>query len=327
MAEQLPVWKSAMLSGSERLGFFSILKTKPKGHVPYLRGLVLRDGLLHQKGKGPQKVSSSFGIKPLLGYDTNINSGIPAEEFKIGNVTFQTDEEDVAKAGVTVGGLVFGSRSYSLAPAHVLKLSGYASYEYAPEHELSKYAIGTTGCLANHVASYSWLDSCAGKRVADKENSRVEETFASFGGSHVFGSQFGHHEARITLKRTFREDYTKDHVNLGLRSALADVGAVYTGISWGERVEGEHSHLRGATVSLTRPITGRRTTISASYSRSGGGTHFGTPREDKNYRVVVSSQVHEKLAVSLGYSWNVSDIDMYDEETMIFGLDFKAKRF
>jgi hypothetical protein len=286
-----------------------------------------RDGLLHEKGKGPQKVSSSFAIKPLLGYDTNINSGIPAEEFKIGNVTFRTNEEDVAKAGVTVGGLVFGSRSYSIAPAHVLKLFGNASYEYAPEHDLSKYALGTSACLASHVAAYTWLDSCAGGRIADKENARMEETFASFGGSHAFGSKLGHHEASLTIKRVFREDYEKNHVNLGLRSALPDVGAVFTGLSWGERVDGEHSHLRGATVSLTRPIKGRRTTMSASYRRSGGGTHFGTPREDKNYRVVISSQVHENVALSLGYSWNVSDIDMYDDESMVFGVDFKAKKF
>ncbi len=327
IADQLPVWKSAMLSGSPRLSFFSILATKPKGHGTYLKSLMLHDGLLHKKGQGPQKVASYFAIKPLIGYDTNINSGIPTDEFKLGDFTFRTDEEDQAKAGITIGGVVMGSLHYSIAPAYVLKFSGNASYEYAFEHKLSKHSYGASTCLASHVASYTWIDSCAGLRVADKKNAHVEELYASLGGSQVFASGIGHHEANWAVKRAFREDYPKTYVNLGLNSVLEDVGAIYTGITWGQQVDGVHTSLWNAYASLTRPIFGRKTTIAIGYGKSGGGTHFGSPREDEQYTIKVSSQVHENVALSAGYSWSDSDIEMYDDNSVLFGVDLKTWKF
>ncbi len=326
-ADPLPVWQAASLSGSERLGFFSLLKTKPRGYKPHLKALMLRDGIFHKEGAGPQKVYSFIGARPLVGYDTNINSGIPAEEFVLGDFTFRTNEEDQAKAGFTVGALLMGAVHYSVAPAHVLKFSGHASYEYAPEHKLSKFSVAGSTCLGSHVASYTWIDSCAGFRVADKKNTRVEELFLSFGGSQAFSSGIGHHEAVWNVKRAFRSDFTKNYVDIGLRSAIPDVGALFTGITWGQEVEGVNTTLRGATVSLTRPIMDRRTTFSASYVQSGGGSHFGTPREDESYTVKVSSQVYKNVALSLGYSWADSNIDIYNDESVIFGVDLKAWKF
>ncbi|MBO9428563.1 hypothetical protein [Sulfitobacter sp. R18_1] len=292
-----------------------------------MKSLMERDGIFHKKGGGFQKVNSYVGIRPLVGYDTNINSGIPAEEFVLGDFTFRTNEEDQAKEGFTVGALVMGSVHYSVAPAHVLKLSAHASVEYAPEHDLSKFAVAGSSCLSSHVKSYTWLDSCAGFRVAEKENASVEEPFLSFGGSQAFATDLGHHEAVWNAKRTFRSDYSKNYFDLGLRSAIPDVGALYTGITWGEEVDGFHTTLGGASVALTRPIMDRKTTISASYVKSGGGTHFGLPRSDDGYTVKVRSQVHENLAVSLGYTWNNSNIDMYNDESVIFGVDLQSWRF
>lgn len=326
-ADALPAWKAASLSGSERLGFYTLIKSKPKGYKPVLKGIMVRDGLFHKKGHGLQKVYSFMGARPLLGYDTNLNSGIPVDEFMLGDFTFRTDEEDRAKAGFTVGALIIGARHYSIAPAHVLKFSGNASYEYAPEHDLSKFAVNGSTCVSSHVAAYTWLDSCAGFRVADKENARIEETFFSFGGSQAFGTSLGHHEAIWNLKRAFRSDFTKNYVSLGLRSAIPDVGALYTGITWGEKVDGAHTTLRGATASLTRPIMDRQTTLSVSYVKSGGGIHFGTPRGDESYVVKVSSQVHKNVSISVGYSWTESNIDMYNSESAIFGVDFKSWKF
>ncbi|MGY9038612.1 MAG: hypothetical protein ACKVLA_12420, partial [Rhodobacterales bacterium] len=55
LADPLPVWKSAMISGSQRLSFFSLLKAKPPGHETYLKRLMRYDGLMHRPGRGPQK--------------------------------------------------------------------------------------------------------------------------------------------------------------------------------------------------------------------------------------------------------------------------------
>lgn len=327
LADPLPVWKSAMISGSQRLSFFSMLKTKPPGHEAYLKRLMRYDGLMHRPGQGPQKLLSYVGLKPLIGYDSNINNGLPGDEFNIGKFTFRTDEEDQAKAGMTVGARAAGTLLYSVAPAHVLKFSAYGSYEFAPEHSLSKHAVGASACLGSHVASYTWIDSCAGVRVAEKKNASVEEVYASLGGSQAFATGWGHHEAKWAFKRSFRDDYPKSYINLGLLSAVPDVGALYTGVNWGEEIAGKHTSRWGATASITRPVFKRKTTLSISYGNFGGGSHFGEPREDNQYNVNLKSQVHKNVAVSIGYSWNNSNVAFYDENSVLFGVDIKSISF
>jgi hypothetical protein len=327
LADPLPVWKSAMISGSQRLSFFSLLKTKPRGYQLYMKRLMRNDGLLHRPGQGPQKLLSYAGLKPLIGYDTNINNGLPGEEFNIGKFTFRTDEEDRAKAGMTVGAMATGGLLYSVAPGHVLKFAAYGSYEYAPEHGLSKHAYGASACLGSHVAAYTWIDSCAGVRVAEKENASVEEVYASLGGSQAFATRFGHHEAKWAVKRSFRDDYNKTYVNAGVLSALADVGAIYAGVSWGEEIDGKHTSRWGASASITRSIMKRKTTFSISYGNSGGGYHFGTEREDDQYAVNVKSHVHKNVALSVGYSWSNSNIDFYDDNSVLFGVDIRSIQF
>tara|TARA_R100000322_G_scaffold167961_2_gene136747 strand:+ start:3960 stop:4256 length:297 start_codon:yes stop_codon:yes gene_type:complete len=98
-------------------------------------------------------------------------------------------------------------------------------------------------------------------------------------------------------------------------------------LTLGEKVSGKHSALYGLSLSYTKLVWGRRTTFGASYLLSGGGTHFGLNREDEDYSVQVSSQVHKNLTVSLGYSWTESDIAMYDSESVVFDVNFKAWEF
>lgn len=71
----------------------------------------------------------------------------------------------------------------------------------------------------------------------------------------------------------------------------------------------------------------RKTTLSISYGNFGGGSHFGEPREDNQYNVNLKSQVHKNVAVSIGYSWNNSNVAFYDENSVLFGVDIKSISF
>lgn len=326
-AEPMPLWKAATYSGSERLTLFSLLKTKPAGFRPYAKKLMLRDGIYHEEGSAPQAVFSTLRIRPLLGYDRNLNSGIPVDEFVLGDFLFRTDEKDRAKAGITVGGKVSGAKHYSVAPGHVVKFAGMASYEISPEHNLSKSALYGSACLNSHVKSYTWIDSCAGARATKRENSGVEEAFFSVGGSKVVGSSIGHHEVNWSIKRTSRSEFSKSYLNFGIRSAVEDLGAINANLTVGQRVDGFNTVLYGLTMSFHRPIFERDTSFFAGYYKLGGGTHFGLPREDENYTVKVASQLHENISVGLGYVWNESDIDMYKSENVILDLNFTSWKF
>jgi len=71
----------------------------------------------------------------------------------------------------------------------------------------------------------------------------------------------------------------------------------------------------------------RKTTFSISYGNSGGGYHFGAEREDDQYAVNVKSQVHKNVALSFGYSWSNSNIDFYDDNSVLFGVDIRSIQF
>ncbi len=315
-----------MMSGSEKLAFYSLVKTRPKGAERYLISFMKRDGLAHRKGESPRKLAAEFTIKPLLAYDSNLNNGLPGSEFAIGDLNFVVDEESVAKKGITLGIAASGYSLYSIAPKQTVTFKIAASYEYAPEHDLDKTGINASTCLQSHVARWTWINSCGGYRYL-KKTSETEEKYASIRGTQMFSSALGHHEASIAFERGFREDYTKSRATFSLLSAVKGVGAVHTGIRWGEHIEQRHTTLSGATIALTRPVFGKTTSISFDYYRAGGGTHFGQPRTDHTYTLMVRRPINEHIIASVGYQVNDSNIDFYGEHQILLGLDLKAWRF
>lgn len=325
-AGTLTEWQSAFLSGSQRLAFYSTMQDRPQGADNFLKSFLRLSGFAHRTSEGPKKLALKASLQPLVGYDTNLNNGIPGSEFEIGGLRLEVKEEAVAKSGFTVGASAGLRSAFSIAPRQVVKLTATVSYEFAPEHDLEKFALTGQACLQSHVARWTWMDSCLGYRMLDK-STRIEEPYFSIGGSQMFSSALGDHELKFHAERAFRIDYAKTTARFGVLSAIEGIGAVYAGVNWGERISGRHTSLRGLTASFTRPVFGETTNFILSYQQSGGGTHFGLPRTDETYKIAVKRPVSEYLSVTLGYRVNASNVDLYDQGEAILGLDLKSWRF
>lgn len=325
-ARELTNWQAAMLSGSGKLGFYALMQTRPKGSDRYLTNFMRRDGLAHKTGTAPQLLHADFAISPLLGYDNNLNNGIPGSEFSLGEMNLVVNPDSVAKKGVTFGLAVAGSRRYSLAPRQVLTFKGAARYEYAPKHDLDKSGITASSCLQSHVAKWSWLQACGGYRYF-KKSTVLQQKYLSLGGTQMFASGLGYYQVDLSFERAKSETYIKSKAALGLLSAIPAFGALYTGLHWGEEVPGHHTSVQGASISLTRPIWGKTTTLSLSYNKAAGGSHFGQPRSDRAYTMMIKRPVSNYLVVRLGYQINRSNIDLYQGNQALFGIDLKPWRF
>ena len=325
-ARELTNWQAAMLSGSGKLGFYGLMQTRPKGSDPYLIDFMRRDGLAHKTGAELQLLRTEFAISPLLGYDNNLNNGIPGTEFSLGGMDLVVDPDSVAKKGVTFGLAATGSRRYSLASGHVMTFRLAARYEYAPEHDLDKSGIAASSCLQSHVAKWSWLQVCGGYRYF-KKSTVLQQKYLSLGGTQMFASWLGYHQADFSFEHTKNESYIKSNAALGLLSAIPAFGALYTGLSWGEEIPHHHTSVKGASISLTRPVWDKTTTFSLNYNEAGGGSHFGLPRSDRSYTVMIRRPVSNHFVVSLGYQINRSNVDLYQGNQAIFGIDLKPWRF
>ncbi|MCV6825137.1 MULTISPECIES: hypothetical protein [Halocynthiibacter] len=320
------IWPLSMISGSEKLAYYSLVKARPKGSEQYLENFMKLDGLAHRKGEPPKKLMTEYTIGPLVGYDNNLNNGIPKSKFSVGDLLFVVDQDSVAKKGITLGVAASAYSRFSIAPKQIATFKVAASYEYAPEHNLDKITINANTCWQAHIARWTWINSCGGYRHLRKKY-ETGEKFLSTRGSQMFSSAIGHHEASIALERGFREDYSKSKVAFSLLSAVRGVGVIRTGIRWGEHIHQRHTTLNAATFAFTRPIYGKTTSVLLNYSRAGGSSHFGQPRTDDTYTIMLRRPVNERIIASFGYQVTNSNIDLYQDNQILFAINLKSWRF
>lgn len=321
-----PRWKSAMMSGDNRLAVYSIMRERPSGAKGYVLSFMKRDGLLHKEGEGAQRISRYFAVTPLVEHDDNVNGGIPGERVRLAGIDFIVNEDDRAKEGFLLGGQVSAGTDYSVAKGQVLSFGASAAYQYSFEHDIGKSFLGANACLRSHVEEWAWIDSCAGARLLE-QGSEVQEGYLSFAGTRMFSSSVADHAFELKAEQTFREEYDKLTVGGTLTSAVPDVGAVRSSLRFGEKVEGEHTSLVSGSVALTRPVNGYLTTAEISHRYTAGSMFFGEDREDHTTRVSLSVDVTKRLSVSLGYEVTDSTADLYDDDSLSLGVDFRSWKF
>jgi hypothetical protein len=319
-------WESAMISGSSRLAVFSVLQARPTGGEKFVGSFMRQDGLLHEEGQGAQRIRGYVSAKPLVEHDRNINSGIPTDTVTLGGLRFIVNEEDRAKDGFLLGGQVSAGVDYSVSKGQVVSVGGQLAYQYSFEHDLSKKYAGANVCLNSHVSKWGWIDTCFGARVLE-QGSRLEEGYGSLGYTQVFASPFADHEVKFEIQKAVREDYDKLTAGAILTSAIPDVGALGVSLRLGEKIEGEHTTLADGSISLTRPVFDRLTTVGVAHRYVAGGEFFGDDREDQITTFSMSTELTKRFSVSLDYEITDSTIGIYDDESLSLGVNFTGFRF
>jgi hypothetical protein len=321
-----PRWKSAMVSGSSRLAVYSIMQERPAGSRKFVDSFMLRDGLFHRSGEGPQRISRHLSVTPLVEHDNNVNGGIPSDTVRLAGIDFIVNEDDRAKEGFLLGAQVSAGTDYSIANGRVLSFGATAAYQHSFEHDIGKKFIGGSACMKSHVQQWTWVDSCAGFRLLE-QGSEVEEAYVSSAATHVFSSNIADHAFELKVEQAYREDYDKLTVGGTLISAIPEVGALRAGLKLGEEIEGEHTTLYDASLALTRPVFGYLTTAAISHRYAAGSMFFGEDREDETTRVSLSVDVTERFSVSLGYEVTDSTADLYDDDSISLGVDIRSWQF
>lgn len=329
---------AAISSGSERLTLFALqlersFETDRLGEV-----LQYGQAMRIPKSRFPLILSSRARLVPILSYQNNLNGGIVGRSFEFGGLTFEVAENDRAKSGMLFGLDASVNARIGLSLGNVLTLAAAAQQSHSPSYNLNITKFLSQACDAQFLGGASWFDFCYGNSISLRKKNLLKTQNLSFGGSRLFSSSLGLHEASATITNTWVIDldrstnssdtYRQASLILKLVSAQENLGVLVLDLSVDERVKGRNVREFGMGLSLTRPVLGESTEAFATFSHEGGGTFFGTLRHDDIYSIGFKREFRKIVRASIKASYRRSNIDFYNAETSIdIDLNFINYRF
>lgn len=317
--------KAIRLSGSENM----MVHTLSAPRLP-MQAYAARNQLLANMGLvgTPGEIASrSLSFSPVMTHDNNINGGFASDSFTFAGYKFNVGEEYKAVEGLVLGGSVSGKLRMSMGEGTALSLQAGASVGYAPEHDMYKTGVNASACV-NHIVDFStFTHACVDLSHRKFELGETTIYTARVGGSKIFDSRFGVHEAKGELQ--FRKidagsDYEQGIASFSLTSAIPGPWVVSAGFQIGQEVEGINVMRERAFASLGFELFDRPTSISISRQENRGGMWLGEDLTKSITSVSVSHQVNKKLSVSAYVAEIDSSAEFYDDTQ--FGLDI-ALRF
>lgn len=314
-------FRAALLAGESRLTHFALRQAGAGPSVALLRAVAFRDGFLHQAGAGPTLVRRGQGLSPYVVHEPNINNGIGAETFTLGPFRFRVNEDNIAKSGLMAGVRGYLGAGWSIGQGRVLTLSGRAQAQRSFDYHITHTDVSAGACLEQFLGAWTWLDGCVGARRA-VEVSSAEDRHASLALSHAFMLGGSPTLGRLDVRRTERMgSYVKVLATVSTVTGVPHLGALRLSLSAGEEVDGFTTLLRGASVAVTRPVFGLRSTLSLSMTEEGGGAFFGQPRKDTVATVRLKTRPVDFLSVTVGAERRDSTVETFDDTRLLLDFD------
>lgn len=313
-------WQAAMAAGSPRLRLFALMVARPAGAGGTVAALQNLQGFGHPAGAGPRLIQRGLSIGPVVSYDNNINGGTPGKTINLGGLIFQLAPKSQAKSGLILGLAPSGNLRFSIAKGTVIDahLSLMGAHSFAQDLSVTSYDASL--CAGQYLGHSDWLDLCFGQNGFRRALSDGSETAISLGFTRQFATGIGLHEANVNLRQIRNADYDKLTAAFGLTTARASLGVLEARLEKGQYISGQHTRLLGASLSLTRPIFGKTTSIFAKYGYEAGAAFFGNPRYDHVYTLGATRPLSDHFGVTVSVQNRTSTLANYDGVT--FGLDF-----
>lgn len=324
--DAIPVLRSSLSSGSERLALYSYTEYLKSSRDPRLLNAVNKQmerqafsilegqpaprGLLFKRGN----------IAPVLSYDDNVNGGNRNSTFDLGGFTFKGDPKYLAKESIVFGAEAGGALRYAYGRGRYFDLSGGVSAVHSPKYDLQKYNAGVSLCSRNHIQGWTFADFCARANRQKTDLSTDTSYSLSASGSQLFSLGKFDHELTATVEKNYYDNYNQAAVGMSLGTSLGKPGSVTFGFKVGEKVSNE-LHLDNSIFANYRTnIADRPVSFQLARSAYKGGSFFGQDRKDEMISFSVSTQLTKQVAVSLVAKHNDSSVDFYSYDSV--GVNF-----
>lgn len=312
----------ALQSGSPRLLLFSILKERPAGADGVTVQLFRKLGL--DPRQGFDLSGATARLRPTIGFDPNINSGIPSDTLDLGPIVFAVPESAQARSGVVLGARLVSSVQSRIGFGQVVVIGASADIGLSPENRMWKSDAAAYICSQNHLRNWTFLDACMTGTMQRRELSLKEWLTPEIAITRVFGTRGGSHEVRLALGREIHKSYKKSYISATSKHAIGAVGLGSIGLYFGEHVGGVHSRLASFDAEMGRFIRGGFTSVGLTVFTEGGADLFGVERMDHGVSIHVSRAFREGFEVGLSLESRNSTISAYDGSSV--GVSFRLTR-
>ena len=332
--ENLPLLRSSVSSGSERLALYSyteFLKENPSVSALNAVNTQMRNlaFAIFENNSLPQTgiIFRQGRLAPVLSYDDNINNGNRNTSFDLGGFVFEGSPETIAKEGVVIGAEIGGTLRYAYDRGRYLDVSGGLSAVYSPEHEISKYTALINVCSRNHVRDWTFVDFCANAAGQSTNLSESVSYAANMSVTQLFSLGGYDHEVTGSLEQNYFENYDQAQLGGVLTTSLGTPGSITVGFELGEDVTDELHLNNRIYVSYNTSVFQRPLSFKIERELYDGGTFFGQDRVDETLTLGVRTRVSEQITVGITARRNESTIDFYDYDTIGLSLGFTGFQF
>lgn len=316
------------LSGSERLRMFTLGQAMDTGRAPLsvrnaMRQALTQTGFYHQGA--PALVNRSLRASPVLAWDDNINGGYFNETYTLFGLPFVVSPNNVARAGLVLGGRLDGSLRLAWAEGRTLDLSASAEAAWSPVHDMGRSTAHVQACARNHIARWTFADVCATASGGRRALSSGHSVAVSAGLSRVYGGASSAHEISVELEQRRLSPGDQTGLTLGW-GAVWNRAVTQVSVGIATPIPGASATRLRLTARVGWMWDNRPVNVSLWHLQSGGGMLLGVPRADRQTGVGISLQARSNLSVDLTHQVTQSTIALFDEARTGLSLRFQPAR-
>jgi hypothetical protein len=317
-------WPSAALSGSDRLLAHALLRDRPRGGIGAAAGALRRAGVLDPRGGRLERVSGRVSVAPAIGWDDNVNGGVPGATLGLGPFVLTVDEDSRARSGLTVGLDAAAEGGWAAGGATLLTMQAGVSWRHAPAHDIGWQAGLLRGCASRMIVAWRWIEGCAAVSGIDRELSSTAARRLELRHVALRDGRWTSRETAVGLWLEDRDGSVQPGVS-GRIHAASDAGLVEAFVLAGTQPEGRSAVVAAGGVGLTRTVWGEASRVAIGFAVERGPAVFGTDREDRVATLDLARPVADGVVARIGLTRRSSSVDLFDEDLgLSFALQFRG---
>jgi hypothetical protein len=302
------------MAPGERLRVYALGRAAERTGDPALADILAAD--LARLGFGAAQDGplrdGRLSVAPVLGWDSNLNGGLPNGQLQLPGLTLVATPESRAKSGLAGGGRLDAGLRLGLADGAYIDADGELEAVWSPQHEIHRATAFGSVCARSHLGGWRFGDLCWSGAAIDRDLGRTVTSELSLGGAALFESPHGVHEAGLALARRDLEDGVQPTVTAHVATASGPA-AGRLAFTFGAPVEDALAQRWRLAADLRAAPFGRPVILRAAVEAADGERLFGMERRDGTVGAALTVPLWGGAAVEVGLARTDSTVDLFDE--------------
>jgi hypothetical protein len=309
-----PTPQAALMAPGERLRVFALGRATERLGDPALADILASD--LARIGFGQAEdgplLDRRLSVAPVLGWDSNLNGGLPNGQLQLPGLTLVATPESRAKSGFAGGGRLDAGLRLGLREGAYVDADGQMEAVWSPQHQIHRATAFGSLCARGHLGGWRFGDLCWSGAAIDRDLGRTETSELSLGGAALSESALGVHEAGLSFARRDLEGGVQPAATAHV-ATVSGPAAGRLALTLGAPLDDALAQRWRLAADLRAAPFGRPTVLRASVEAADGERLFGMERRDGTVGAALTVPLWDGAAVEVGLARTDSTVDLFDE--------------